>query len=80
MAMLRLVARERIGLAVVPSIVVQDELRARELVEIAKLPLTETFFAITLARRFPNPLVKSLLRESEASGRRSPKATGRSSA
>ena len=62
MAMLRLLARERIGLAVVPSIVVRDELEARELVELAPLPqLKETFFAITLARRFPNPLLKLLI-------------------
>jgi len=65
MAMLRLLARECGGLAVVPSIVVQDELRARTLVEVAKLPLKETFFAITLARRFPNPLLKSLIRQNE---------------
>lgn len=62
MAMLRLLARERIGLAVVPTIVVRDELKARVLVEIAPLPqLKETFFAITLARRFPNPLLKVLI-------------------
>lgn len=62
MAMLRLLARERIGLAVVPTIVVHDELRTRTLVEISPLPqLKETFFAITLARRFPNPLLKLLI-------------------
>ncbi len=62
MAMLRLLARERIGLAVVPSIVVRDELEAGVLVELAPLPqLKETFFAITLARRFPNPLLKLLI-------------------
>jgi LysR family transcriptional activator of nhaA len=62
MAMLRLLAREGIGLAVVPSIVVRDELEARVLVELAPLPqLKETFFAITLARRFPNPLLKLLI-------------------
>jgi LysR family transcriptional activator of nhaA len=62
MAMLRLLARERIGLAVVPSIVVRDELDAGVLAELAELPdLRETFFAITLARRFPNPLVRLLL-------------------
>ena len=62
MAMLRLLARERIGLAVVPSIVVRDELASRVLVELAPLPqLKETFFAITLARRFPNPLLKLLI-------------------
>jgi LysR family transcriptional activator of nhaA len=62
MAMLRLLARERIGLAVVPTIVVRDELEAGLLVELAPLPqLKETFFAITLARRFPNPLLKPLI-------------------
>ena len=62
MAMLRLLARERLGLAVVPSIVVRDELEAGVLVELAPLPqLKETFFAITLARRFPNPLLKLLI-------------------
>jgi LysR family transcriptional activator of nhaA len=62
MAMLRLLAREGLGLAVVPSIVVRDELVSRKLVELAPLPrLEETFFAITLARRFPNPLLKLLI-------------------
>ena len=43
MAMLRLLARERIGLAVVPTIMVQDELKTCVLVEIAPLPqLRET--------------------------------------
>ena len=69
MAMLRLLARERIGLAVVPTIVVQDELHARVLVEIAPLPqLKETFFAITLARRFPNPLLKILIAHRDRDG------------
>lgn len=62
MAMLRLVAREHAGLTVVPSIVVKDELDTGMLVEIANLPgLAETFFAITLSRRFPNPLLSLVL-------------------
>lgn len=62
MAMLRLVAREHQGLAVVPPIVVKDELDRGELVEIGQLPeLKETFFAITRPRRFPNPLLDELL-------------------
>lgn len=62
MAMLRLVAREHPGLAVVPPIVVKDELDTGILVEVAELPgLEETFFAITLARRFPNPLLNLVL-------------------
>lgn len=62
MAMLRLVAREHTGLAVVPSIVVKDELDSGVLVEFARLPgLAETFFAITLVRSFPNPLLGLVL-------------------
>jgi len=62
MAMLRLVAREHSGLAVVPSIVVKDELDSGVMVELARLPgLAETFFAITMMRRFPNPLLSLVL-------------------
>lgn len=62
MAMLRLVARNHDGLAVVPPIVVKDELDSGLLVEVAELPgLAETFFAITSARRFPNPLLELVL-------------------
>lgn len=62
MAMMRLLAREDIGLALVPPIVVQDELASGRLVEAKEHPqISETFFAVTLQRRFPNPLVKDLL-------------------
>lgn len=62
MAMLRLVAREHTGLAVVPSIVVKDELDSGVLIEFVRLPgLAETFFAITMARSFPNPLLRLVL-------------------
>jgi LysR family transcriptional activator of nhaA len=54
MAMLRLLVREDAGLALVPPIVVQDELEAGILVEAMRLPeLHEAFWAITLPRRFP---------------------------
>jgi LysR family transcriptional activator of nhaA len=67
MAMLRLLAREHAGAAIVPSIVVRDELAGGELVEIAQLPgLHEVFYAITLTRRFPNPLLGELLRTAGA--------------
>ncbi len=66
MAMMRLMAREGIGLAVVPPIVVNDELKNGRLVEANQLPgVIETFYAVTLARRFPNPLVRELLRAHE---------------
>ncbi|MBL0164770.1 MAG: LysR family transcriptional regulator [Xanthomonadales bacterium] len=62
MAMMRLLAREDVGLAVVPPIVVRDELASGLLVEAAQLPeLSETFVAVTLSRRFPNPLLHMLI-------------------
>jgi len=62
MAMLRLLAREGVGLAVVPPIVVKDEIESGALTEIAQIHgLSETFFAITQSRRFPNPLLRSLI-------------------
>ena len=62
MAMLRLLVREDAGLAVIPPIVVRDELESGRLTEAARLDgITETFLAVTLERRFPNPLLADLL-------------------
>lgn len=62
MAMMRLLAREGIGLAVVPPIVVKDELASGILVEADQFPhLSESFSAVTLSRRFPNPLLRELI-------------------
>ncbi|WP_171235167.1 LysR family transcriptional regulator [Ruegeria sp. HKCCA6837] len=62
MAMMRLLAREDIGLALVAPIVVQDELNSGRLVEAQEHPkIKENFHAITFKRRFPNPLVQELL-------------------
>jgi LysR family transcriptional activator of nhaA len=62
MAMLRLLARESDGLALVPPIVVRDELEAGGLVELVRIPeLVENFYAIVQKRRFPNPLLAELL-------------------
>ena len=62
MAMLRLLARELDGVALVPSIVVRDELESGVLVEHCRIPgLTESFYAIVQNRRFPNPLLGELL-------------------
>ena len=63
MAMLRLLARESPGVALVPPIVVRDELRAGLLMERCQVPgLVEGFYAITRGRRFPNPLLAELLK------------------
>jgi LysR family transcriptional activator of nhaA len=62
MAMLRLIARESGAVALVPPIVVADELASGRLVELARLPeLRERFHAITARRRFPNKLLASIL-------------------
>ncbi len=63
MAMMRLLVRENIGLAVLPPIVVKDELTIGLLKEAARLPdVFEIFYAVTLDRKFPNAIVNSLLR------------------
>ena len=62
MAMLRLLAREREGVTLVPPIVVHDELKSGSLVEHCRIPqLTENFYAIIQKRRFPNQLLGELL-------------------
>ena len=62
MATLRLLARAKAGLAILPPIVVRDELASGLLVERARLNgITERFLAVTLQRRFPNPLVAEVL-------------------
>jgi LysR family transcriptional regulator, transcriptional activator of nhaA len=63
MAMLRLLARDSGRLALVPPLVVQDELRTRQLQEYCVVPgLHETFYAITMQRRFHPPALRELLR------------------
>ena len=62
MAMLRLIAREGSGLALVPPVVVKDELERGVLVERARVPgLREHFYAVTTSRRFASPLVRTLI-------------------
>jgi LysR family transcriptional activator of nhaA len=62
MAMLRLLARDSGALALLPSVVVQDELRAGTLREYATVPrVHEHFYAITTERRFQPALLRRLL-------------------
>ncbi|RUM95241.1 LysR family transcriptional regulator [Pseudaminobacter arsenicus] len=62
MAMMRLLAREDIGIAVLPPIVVKDEIAVGSLVEGDALPgIVQTFYAVMMERRFPNPLLKELM-------------------
>lgn len=62
MALLRLLAREIDALALVPPVVVRDELKTGILVEVCRVPeITERFFAITPTRQFSHPLLAVLL-------------------
>ncbi|MFO0626948.1 MAG: LysR substrate-binding domain-containing protein [Polyangiales bacterium] len=63
MAALRLLARDTGALTLVPSVVVQDELRSGVLQELWVVPeLFESFYAVTAERHYPHPLVARLLR------------------
>ncbi len=67
MAMLRLLASEGAGLALVPPVVVRRELESGLLVERHRITeIRETFHAITITRRFPNPVLRDLLRPYDA--------------
>ena len=62
-AMMRLLAREGFALAVLPPIAVRDELASGTLVEFDSLAgLTESFFAVTVKRRFPKAAIGQLLK------------------
>ncbi len=65
MALLRLLARDADGIALVPSVGVRDELRSGALVELARVPeLTQNFYAITVPRHYAPPLLRELLARS----------------
>ena len=62
MAMLRLLARDSGAVAVLPEVVVQDELREGRLQRYCAIPgVFEHFYAITAFRHSPSPLVQRLL-------------------
>lgn len=62
MAMVRLLARENMGLAIAPAVVLTDEIRAG-LLQAApyELDIIEGFYAVTARRSFPHPLLRTLL-------------------
>ena len=67
MAMLRLLVRDSDSVALVPSVVVQDELGSKQLSEYCVVPnLHENFYAISVKRQFESPLLKALLRRDAA--------------
>ncbi len=62
MAMVRLLAREGIGLAIAPTVVVADEIASGILATAPfDLGISEPFYAVTLRRKFPHPALSGLL-------------------
>jgi LysR family transcriptional activator of nhaA len=63
MALLRLLARNSHAVALVPTVVVKDELRQGLLVERYRLPqIKKSFFAILPTRQFPNRAIAELFK------------------
>lgn len=66
MPALRLLARDSDGVALLPTVVVQDEIKAGILQEYCKLPdVFERFYAISLKKQFEPEIVKFLLAREE---------------
>lgn len=66
MAMMRLLARDMAAPALLPSVVVRDELRKGQLIEHCVVPsLFETFYAITVERHYQHPLLDVLFERGE---------------
>lgn len=62
MALLRLLARDLQAVALVPAVVVRDELKSGKLHEYCTVPdLYEEFFAVSVRRQYQHPLVRVML-------------------
>jgi LysR family transcriptional activator of nhaA len=62
MAMVRLLTREGIGLAIAPSVVLADEIGNGSVATAPfDLGIVEPFFAVTLPRKFPHPALLDIL-------------------
>lgn len=65
MALMRLITRDTDSMALMPPVVVRDEIASGRLQEYCAVPgLYENFHVITMVRRFQNPLLKELLKQS----------------
>ena len=63
MAMVRLLAREDIGVAVAPTVVLADEIASGRLATAPfALRISEPFYAVTSKRQYPHPLLELLLK------------------
>jgi len=65
MALMRLLTRDTHHIAIMPPVVVRDELRAGTLKDFGALPgVFEEFYAITIRRQFESPSIEALLNQS----------------
>lgn len=68
MAMVRLLAREGVGVAIAPRVVVADEINSGMLQTAPfDLEIAEVFYAVTVKRSYPHPLLAGLLAEGSGS-------------
>ena len=66
MAMVRLLARAGAGVAIAPDVVLADEIASGRIVTAPfTLDIAESFYAVTVQRSFPHPLLAELLPVSE---------------
>ncbi|MEM9999325.1 MAG: LysR family transcriptional regulator [Pseudomonadota bacterium] len=62
MAMIRLLTVEGFGLAVAPAVVLESEIHAGTIMSAPfDLPIREPFYAVTVPREFPHPLLDTLM-------------------
>lgn len=67
MAMVRLLARDGVGLAIAPAVVLADEIASGLLMTAPHdLSITEEFYAVTIPRSFPHPLLSTLLKPDQS--------------
>jgi LysR family transcriptional activator of nhaA len=65
MATIRLLARSSDSIALVPAVVVRDEIRRGELEKYCEVPrVFENFYAVTMKRRFQPAVLRRLLAQS----------------
>lgn len=64
MAMLRLLARDSGAIAVIPEVVVKDELKQGRLQKYMTLPnVFENFYAVSIKRQLHNPIIAELIQQ-----------------
>jgi LysR family transcriptional activator of nhaA len=75
MATIRLLVRGSDSIALVPAIVVREELRRKELQKYCEVPrVFENFYAVTIKRRFQPDMIRELLAEAGVGPPRKPRS------